>query len=127
MLLKIDHPNIIRVRETNHKFTNIVIMEMELGSKNLEEYVDRKRKKNQELLKEEQVATIMQGVLNALHYLHDTKNIIHRDLKPENVLIVNKNDMTKIKLIDFGLAVKYTAAGVQDFAKCGTLLYTPPE
>jgi serine/threonine protein kinase len=35
--------------------------------------------------------------------------------------------LTTVKLIDFGLAVKSDKISIQDFAKCGTLLYTPPE
>lgn len=53
--------------------------------------------------------------------------MIHRDLKPENIVIMDYDDLTSIKLIDFGLAVKSTKSSIQDYAKCGTLLYTPPE
>lgn len=69
----------------------------------------------------------MKGVFSALEYLHDEANVIHRDLKPENIVIMNYEDLTTVKLIDFGLAVKSTKHSIQDFAKCGTLLYTPPE
>ena len=37
------------------------------------------------------------------------------------------DDLTKVKLIDFGLAVHASVNQVRDFAKCGTVLYTPPE
>lgn len=69
----------------------------------------------------------MKGIFSALKYLHDDLNIIHRDIKPENIVITDYNDLTKVKLIDFGLAVKSTKMELQDFAKCGTLMYTPPE
>jgi len=69
----------------------------------------------------------MTGVLSAVEYLHDQVNVIHRDLKPENIVITNYDDLTKVKLIDFGLACKSTKTSMQDYAKCGTLLYTPPE
>ena len=70
----------------------------------------------------------MRGIFSALEYLHNTNNVIHRDIKPENVVIMDYEDLSSVKLIDFGLAVH--ANGVQqvsDFAKCGTLLYVPPE
>lgn len=51
---------------------------------------------------------IMFGICSALKYLHDDLNIIHRDIKPENIVITDYNDLTKVKLIDFGLAVKST-------------------
>jgi len=69
----------------------------------------------------------MKGVFQGLSYLHDTVNVIHRDIKPENILIGNYFDLSQIKLIDFGLAIEYTQKNIYDFAKCGTLLYTPPE
>ncbi len=50
----------------------------------------------------------MKGVFSALKYLHDDLNIIHRDIKPENIVITDYNDLTTVKLIDFGLAVKST-------------------
>lgn len=59
--------------------------------------------------------------------MHDEKNVIHRDVKPENAVIMDYNELQKVKLIDFGLAVKSTKLEILDYAKCGTLLYTPPE
>jgi serine/threonine protein kinase len=50
----------------------------------------------------------MKGVLSAVEYLHDQVNVIHRDLKPENIVITNYDDLTQVKLIDFGLACKST-------------------
>ncbi len=50
----------------------------------------------------------MAGVFSALEYLHDEVNVIHRDLKPENIVIMDYDDLTKVKLIDFGLAVEST-------------------
>jgi serine/threonine protein kinase len=96
-------------------------MEMELG---LETLVDLQARVK---LTESQCAQIMSGVFSALEYLHDEVNVIHRDIKPENIVIMDYDDLTKIKLIDFGLAVESTKNSIQDFAKCGTLLYTPPE
>jgi serine/threonine protein kinase len=69
----------------------------------------------------------MKGVFSAIEYLHNEANVIHRDIKPDNVVLMDYDDLSKVKLIDFGLAVKSTKQGIQDFAKCGTLLYTPPE
>jgi calcium-dependent protein kinase len=47
----------------------------------------------------------MRQAMYALAYLH-TNNICHRDLKPENFLLLHKNDISVIKMIDFGLAQK---------------------
>ena len=74
-----------------------------------------------EPLTEDQYSFLIRGILKGLAYLHDEKNIIHRDVKPDNVMLKK----CQVKLIDFGLSVKANSA--QDFPKCGTLLYTPPE
>ena len=42
----------------------------------------------------------------ALNYCHD-QGVAHRDLKPENFLFLNKEKDSPIKLIDFGLSIKF--------------------
>ena len=69
----------------------------------------------------------MKGVLQGLEYLHDQKNLIHRDLKPDNILIGDYEDLSQVKLIDFGLACEDSMKPIEDFKRCGTLLYKPPE
>jgi serine/threonine protein kinase len=101
-------------------------MEMELGHDTVQQFA-KKRRKAGDPLSEEEVAAIMKGVFQGLSYLHDTVNVIHRDIKSENMLVGNSNDLSQTKLIDFGLAIEYTQKNIHDFAKCGTLLYTPPE
>ena len=55
-------------------------------------------------------------------------NIIHRDIKPENILIPCYDDLTKLKMADFGLSTKldffYPKTAT---SKCGTMLYMAPE
>ena len=31
-------------------------------------------------------------------------DIMHRDLKPENIMLMKKNDLDSLKIVDFGLA-----------------------
>ena len=70
---------------------------------------------------------MMNGLFNALQYLHDNENMIHRDVKLENIVLGSKDDYSKVKLIDFGLATQSKYGNITDFAKCGTHLYRPPE
>jgi len=44
-------------------------------------------------------------MLEAINYMHLSK-IAHRDLKPENFLFLKK-DSLNLKLIDFGLAMRW--------------------
>lgn len=41
--------------------------------------------------------------MRALHHCHKN-GICHRDLKPENFLLAEVNDISSVKMIDFGLS-----------------------
>lgn len=60
-----------------------------------------------------------------LRYLHEEANIIHRDIKIDNIMFNSNNT---IKLIDFGLSVKFNPIKNEKFNKvCGSPKYVPPE
>lgn len=77
----------------------------------------------------------MKGIFSALKCLHEDHNVIHRDLKPENIVMgldeksgeADYSSLSKVKLIDFGLAVEFSATTIKDFPYCGTMLFKPPE
>ena len=128
MLKGMRHQNIIRVYEMQHEYTNLISMKMELGKESLSRYLERyQQRTGQDGLPEEECAKIMKGLFRALEYLHDHKNVIHRDIKPDNIILGSHKDLTRIKLLDFGLAVQDSLDTITDFAKCGTFLYKPPE
>lgn len=60
-------------------------------------------------LTDEQASHVMKLIFQSVSYLH-AKGIVHRDLKPENILFKDEDDLSEIKLIDFGLTVKYNDA-----------------
>jgi len=53
-----------------------------------------------------EMAYIAREILQALDYIH-SRDYIHRDLKPDNLMYDQNSG--RIKLIDFGLSVKYDA------------------
>jgi calcium-dependent protein kinase len=51
---------------------------------------------------------------------------MHRDLKPENIMMLKKNDLNTLKIVDFGLATHCDVAKYI-FPKCGTPGFVAPE
>ncbi|XP_059620598.1 ovarian-specific serine/threonine-protein kinase Lok-like [Phlebotomus argentipes] len=61
----------------------------------------------------------------AVRYLH-AQNITHRDLKPENILLATDDDVTLVKVTDFGLS-KFVQKDSIMKTMCGTPQYVAPE
>lgn len=68
----------------------------------------------------------MSQVFEALQYLH-SQNTSHRDIKPENFMLVKKNDITCIKMIDFGLSKQIRDQSVSMHTMSGSPYYIAPE
>lgn len=65
--------------------------------------------------------------MQALNYCHHA-NIVHRDLKPENFLFVSDDDMSDIKIIDFGLSKILEGGKLHRMkTRAGTPYYISPE
>ena len=119
ILKSLDHPHIIRFIEYFEESSKIyLILEKCEGG----ELYSQILKIN--CLSEELSASLMKQILSAVNYLHQ-KQIIHRDLKPENILFEYKNDLSSIKIIDFGLAYISKAKRLKD--KVGSIFYISPE
>jgi len=63
-----------------------------------------------------------------------SKNVMHRDIKPENIVLEKINNLTTLKLVDFGLATYSNIKKYYNilkyrfkFPKCGTPGYVAPE
>ncbi|XP_038132491.1 serine/threonine-protein kinase PAK 6-like [Cyprinodon tularosa] len=68
-------------------------------------------------LNEEQIATVCEGVLQALSYLH-SQGVIHRDIKSDSILLTLDG---RIKLSDFGFCAQIS----EDVPKRKSLVGTP--
>jgi calcium-dependent protein kinase len=74
---------------------------------------------------EEDCCEVIEQSCRVLQYLH-SKGIVHRDIKPENMLLSDKDDVTSIKLADFGLANVIEDKGTLSTV-CGSPAYMAPE
>ncbi len=77
------------------------------------------------LLTEKISAKIIKEIARGIKYMN-LFGLIHRDLKPENIVFAKKNDITTLKIIDFGLT---KTLGNDEKAKeaIGTITYLAPE
>jgi serine/threonine protein kinase len=48
----------------------------------------------------------------ALRYMHDDQGVVHRDITPANILV--DRDLRKVRLVDFGLAIRLDGFGLRD-------------
>ena len=77
------------------------------------------------IISETRARNIAHEIATAIYFMHNF-GIAHRDLKPENILMVNKEEDSEIKLVDFGLT-KTFGPGETCTEPYGTLCYVAPE
>ncbi|XP_077246944.1 calcium-dependent protein kinase 5 isoform X2 [Tasmannia lanceolata] len=93
------HKNVVMIKGAYEDPLYVhIVMELCAGGELFDRIIQRghyTEKKAAELTR------IIVGVVEACHSL----GVMHRDLKPENFLLVNKDDDSSLKAIDFGLSV----------------------
>jgi serine/threonine protein kinase len=100
LLSRINHPNIIKLKEVCVGFhKDSIFLVFEYCSYDINAFLSILRKQKQ-TLKIEEIKSIMIQLLRAVNHLH-SENIIHRDLKLSNILVSRDGS---IKICDFGLA-----------------------
>ena len=117
VLEKLNHENIIQLKEVIREYNGEVSYIFEYCDCNLLEFIDN-HKENNKKIPETIIREIILQLTKGLKYLH-SKHYLHRDLKPENILLVlnkyniknqSKNDINnsniKIKIADFGTVKK---------------------
>ena len=115
ILLKVDHPFIVKLIKCLEDNENIYFLMEYLKGKELFEVI-----RDIGLLNKEQTNFYIASMLIAVNYLH-TRKIIYRDIKPENIIVERSG---YIKLINFE-----TAKEIEDRTKTiiGTPHYMAPE
>jgi len=120
ILSTVKHPNIISLKETFDTETELyLVMELVTGGELFDKIIE------EGAYSETKACLCVQKILSAVEYLHEL-NIVHRDLKPTNLLLKDPNDLTDVKLADFGLS-KLLSDDILMHTACGTPIYVAPE
>jgi len=119
--IQLNHSNIVETYEygTSNRGQQFIVMEYIDGPGLHQLIADRK----EDLLAGKRLELIGQ-MAEGLAYLH-RKEFIHRDICPRNYIVLK--DMSKVKLIDFGLTLPATKAFMAPGNRTGTPLYMSPE
>ena len=95
-----DHPHIIRLYEIyESEYEFYLVLEYCAGGELFDHIVSK------DVLYEHEAAIVMRQMMSAVAHCH-ANSVVHRDLKPENFMLYDRDDITRIKLIDFGIAKK---------------------
>ncbi|NXD46014.1 KCC4 kinase, partial [Copsychus sechellarum] len=122
VLLRLSHPNIIKLKEIFETPTEIsLVLELVTGG----ELFDRIPHWDCSMVHLCSVAHITPQALEVVAYLH-ANGIVHRDLKPENLLYATPAPDAPLKIADFGLS-KIVEDHVTMKTICGTPGYCAPE
>ena len=125
ILIKTDHPNIIKLYEIFESQRSLyLIMEKCNGGEVFDRIIEHIQKK--EMYSEKDAAIIFEQLMCSIEYCHN-HCICHRDLKPENLLYLNAGEEkdNPIKVIDFGLSQIFENRRLK--TKVGTAYYVSPE
>ncbi|RHY88832.1 hypothetical protein DYB37_003180 [Aphanomyces astaci] len=122
ILLALQHPNIIRMREMVVGSTpDKVYMVMDYSDNDLKRVFEKQAATKHPFLSSE-IKTLLQQLLKAIDHMHG-KWYIHRDLKSSNLLY----DQGVLKVCDFGMARKYGSPIRSYTHLVVTLWYRAPE
>jgi myosin-light-chain kinase len=119
LLSSLNHPNIIRFIDVYEDSQFLyVVMERCNGGEVFERIVKERK------FKESDVIDFSRQMFSAIEYVH-SHLIVHRDIKAENFLLTG--DGLRVKLIDFGLAIKVSNSKQTLSDIVGSALYMAPE
>jgi len=119
ILVGMEHENVIYMKEYFEENNKVyLVTELLLGGELLDAVLERGS------YSESDARLCFAQLLSGIDYLH-SRGVVHRDLKLENLLLANPQDITKVKIADFGLAKKAQENQMETI--CGTPQYVAPE
>ncbi|XP_030003262.1 triple functional domain protein isoform X2 [Sphaeramia orbicularis] len=105
LLHRLQHPHIVSLIDTYETPSSYALVLEMVDQGRLLDYIVSWGN-----LTEEKVACYLRHVLEALHYLHNSR-IVHLDIKPENLLVAHSSSgQPLVKLTDFGDAIQLNSA-----------------
>ncbi|KAF5473427.1 hypothetical protein F2P56_010039 [Juglans regia] len=114
------HPNVIQIVGAYEDAVAVhVVMELCAGGELFDRIIQKGHYTER---KAAELARIIVGVVEACHSL----GVMHRDLKPENFLLINQEEESPLKTIDFGLSV-FFRPGETFTDVVGSPYYVAPE
>lgn len=120
LLQTMKHRNIVRFWDFHaDKHFLYVVMDLCRGGEIFDMVLALKR------FTEADAAILGAQMLAAIDYIHKM-SIMHRDIKAENFLLAEKSPTATVKMIDFGMAVKFSP-GEEFNELCGSPHYLAPE
>ena len=126
VLMKMDHPNIVKLYEVFESDNSLyLIMEECYGGELFDRILHRINTNN--MYTEREACLLMKQIIGAIEYCHNN-GIAHRDLKPENLLYLKEGseEDNPLKIADFGLSQSINLKKMLT-SKVGTSYYVPPE
>ena len=115
------HPNVVRLLDHFENAEYIFIVMEYISGGSLKDYFILKKYK----FDEKRASQIMFQLGLGLQYLHQY-GIVHRDLKPDNIMMTENENMSQIKIMDFGLS-KIMGPKEHVVDGFGTLSFVAPE
>jgi len=120
ILTQVEHPHIISLKEVyDTPDTLYLVMELISGGELFDKITEIGA------YSEKTAAELVRNIVSAVEYLH-SMDIAHRDLKPTNLLLKDSEDLTNVKIADFGLS-KILGENTMMQTACGTPIYVAPE
>lgn len=96
------HPSLVRLYHIFEDPKRLLLVQELFTGGDLYDYMSANKSK----LEPHDAAIIIKQVLAATRRMHQN-HFVHRDLKPENVMLEREGDISDVKIIDFGTALRW--------------------
>jgi serine/threonine-protein kinase len=116
---ELDHPGVVKTFDGEERSRVYMVIEW-VDGRLLRSILNQKCRDEGCRMPVERALKIALGICDALDYMHK-HGVVHRDLKPENIMVDGDD---RVKLIDFGIAMKEDARRLT-FVDLSTTLGTP--